>query len=248
MENERQSLFEKMMEKDRRSLFELINAKLDFEDLRVLCFHLGVDFDSLSGESKATKVVELIAYMDRQGRHSELAEAVQKVTSGAYTRIGPASGANILNIELASLRQQLVELQEAVTGEQLEHRLEEMLKTANRAVGRSQELTARVRLPRLEDMDVHLVPSHSLERLEEYRSDENVAYLLIGAFGGAVLGILANWATSEQFTITRFSIVLMLLLTVPTIACCFWARRLHQRAALVKEQMLHPSILPTESD
>lgn len=86
-------------------------------------------------------------------------------------------------------------------------------------------------------MEVRLVASHSLERLEEYRSDENKYYLLIGLFGGAVLGILSNWFTNEQFTITRFSTVFMLLLAILTVACIFMALRISKRAEGLKSKI-----------
>jgi len=71
-------------------------------------------------------------------------------------------------------------------------------------------------------------------------------FLLIGAFAGAVLGILSNWATNENFTITRFSIVLMIFMLVLTTACLFWVRIIRRRADALKKQMLSRKNVLTE--
>jgi hypothetical protein len=82
-----------------------------------------------------------------------------------------------------------------------------------------------------------------LERLEEYRADENKAFLLIGLFGGACLGIFSNWATNENFTITRASLVLLGILAMLTVFCAFWAFQINKRAKSVRERMLDYTIL-----
>ena len=113
-----------------------------------------------------------------------------------------------------------------------------MVTTATRAIGRSEELTARILLPPREMTDVQLLPSDALDRLEEYRSDENIAYLLIGAFSGAILGILSNWATNDTFVITRVSLVLLGFFAVLCGMSIFWAWRLRGRIASIKQKTL----------
>lgn len=54
-------------------LRQLLTAHFDEEELRTLCFDLGVDLDDLKGEGKAGKARELVAYLERRGRISELA-------------------------------------------------------------------------------------------------------------------------------------------------------------------------------
>jgi hypothetical protein len=49
-----------------RRLCQIIIERLNLEDLRTLCFDLGVDFDSLRGEGKAAKVRELMLYLERR--------------------------------------------------------------------------------------------------------------------------------------------------------------------------------------
>ena len=50
----------------------------DLEELRTLCFDIGVDFDELKGESKGGKARELVAYWQHQGDLPLLAEAIRR--------------------------------------------------------------------------------------------------------------------------------------------------------------------------
>ena len=63
---------------------------------------------------------------------------------------------------------------------QLNDRLDDITTSIQKASERGQELKAKILLPPSELMNVQLVPSHSLERLEEYRSDEKKTYVLLG--------------------------------------------------------------------
>ncbi|NIV98293.1 hypothetical protein GWN26_03735 [Candidatus Saccharibacteria bacterium] len=42
------------------------------EELRSLCFDLGIDYEELGGRSKSVKVLELIGFMQRRARLDEL--------------------------------------------------------------------------------------------------------------------------------------------------------------------------------
>lgn len=53
---------------NKTELRKRIEEYLNKEDLKTLCVDLGVDYDNLSGEEKASKVRELIELMQRQGR------------------------------------------------------------------------------------------------------------------------------------------------------------------------------------
>ena len=55
-------------------LHQILNAHFDEEELRTLCFNLNVDFDSLPVKGKANKARELVTYLERLGRISELVE------------------------------------------------------------------------------------------------------------------------------------------------------------------------------
>jgi hypothetical protein len=52
---------------------------LDLEELRTLCFYLGVDFDNLRGEGKAGKTRELIIYCQSHDLFNQLVENVRKM-------------------------------------------------------------------------------------------------------------------------------------------------------------------------
>lgn len=233
------------MDADLGKLREILQAHYSYSELLQLSFDLGIDFDALGGEDKSSKARELIIFAERRGLLDLLVKEIRRTRPGLNLSLAsnrrttdPASDIEALSIELASLRQQLNEIQrDPFSPEQVEERVNEMLRTANRAIGRSEELTARVLLPPSELTDVQLLPSGMLDRLEEYRSDENVMYLLIGGFTGAVLGILSNWATSDPFVITKFSIVLLILFLILTVVSIFWTWRIKQRVARIKERI-----------
>lgn len=58
-------------------LLQFIIDKFDREEMRTLCWELGVDYDNLRGEGKAGKARELVAYMQRYDRLPELAAKVR---------------------------------------------------------------------------------------------------------------------------------------------------------------------------
>jgi hypothetical protein len=59
-------------------LRNLIDDGFDLDELRILCFDLGVDYDNLGGEGKTAKACELVSYMKRRGRLDELEAAVHR--------------------------------------------------------------------------------------------------------------------------------------------------------------------------
>jgi hypothetical protein len=65
---------EKRVTRQRQSrvLSRTLDERFNIEELQSLCFHLGVDFDNLLGQSKERKAEELIAYLERRDRVSEL--------------------------------------------------------------------------------------------------------------------------------------------------------------------------------
>lgn len=60
-------------------LREILTLRFDAEELHSLCFDLGVDYDNLRGEGKAAKARELVAYMNRRNRLSDLVEVSQRL-------------------------------------------------------------------------------------------------------------------------------------------------------------------------
>lgn len=53
-------------------LRRLVASHFDLEELRTLCFDLGINYDDLRGEGNANKARELVAYFERRGRIPEL--------------------------------------------------------------------------------------------------------------------------------------------------------------------------------
>lgn len=147
-----------------------------------------------------------------------------------------------LDDKLGALKEQVAELHGAVAGgrklSQEVERLEGLLATIEKAgeIGRS--LSADVVLPPAEELRVKLVPSDSLDRLEEYRADESKAYLLLGAFMGAALGILSNWVTQEAFKITKVSGTLMFVFGCLALLTAAWAHQIGRRARLLRSRLL----------
>ena len=68
---------------DRSALRHNITTYFNASELRNLCFDLNVDYDNLQGEGKGDKARELVAYMERHERISELVEACK----GLYPKV-----------------------------------------------------------------------------------------------------------------------------------------------------------------
>lgn len=60
--------------KDLRKLHKLLTQYFNTNELMDLCFTLNVDFDSLPGASKESRVRELLQYLSRRGRIGELVQ------------------------------------------------------------------------------------------------------------------------------------------------------------------------------
>lgn len=58
-------------------LRDTLLALFNESELRDLCFQLGVDYDTLSGQSKPDKTRELLLYLSRHGRLNELIKVGQ---------------------------------------------------------------------------------------------------------------------------------------------------------------------------
>ena len=55
-------------------LKEILATRFNLDELRTLCFHLGVDFENFPIEGKSGKVEELVQFMERRHRIPELVE------------------------------------------------------------------------------------------------------------------------------------------------------------------------------
>jgi predicted transcriptional regulator len=58
-------------------LLPILSARFDLEELRTLCFELGVDFDDLRGEGKSAKARELILRMQRRQQVEKLIKKIR---------------------------------------------------------------------------------------------------------------------------------------------------------------------------
>ncbi len=66
-------------------LYQDLSARFSLEEVRSICFALGVDYDDLPGEGKAAKARELVAYLERRGRTAELAAEMARLRPSAVT-------------------------------------------------------------------------------------------------------------------------------------------------------------------
>lgn len=67
-------------------LLQFIIDRFNKEELRTLCWELGVDYDDLRGEGKTAKALELVTYMQRRNRLHELAAKVRALRSTGASR------------------------------------------------------------------------------------------------------------------------------------------------------------------
>ena len=52
------------------------------DELRTLCFEMGIDYDSLPGQGKSAKARDLVEYCDRRGRVDELLDRCHRERPG----------------------------------------------------------------------------------------------------------------------------------------------------------------------
>jgi ActR/RegA family two-component response regulator len=69
---------------DKGKLRQILTDYFNESELRNLCFDLSVDYDGLPGDSKDDKARELISYMERHGRLSELNEKCRELRPHAF--------------------------------------------------------------------------------------------------------------------------------------------------------------------
>jgi len=75
-----------MMELDRRELHNALDKYFNEEELRTLCFELGVDYADLPGIGQSAKARELITYAERHSGITELIERIVELRPNAYWR------------------------------------------------------------------------------------------------------------------------------------------------------------------
>lgn len=60
-------------------LLPILSTRFDLEELKLLCFRLGVDFDDLRGERKATKAMYLILHMEGRKQFDRLVRTIREI-------------------------------------------------------------------------------------------------------------------------------------------------------------------------
>lgn len=150
-----------------------------------------------------------------------------------------------LEANLEALKTQFEELHEEAVSEKdfakLARRLDEISEAVEKAEKISHRLSADVILPPPEELRVRLVPSDSLERLEEYRSDKSAYSLFTGIFLGAALGILSNWVTNKDSDITRISIICVIFFCMNSVIVGFRSYQISRRAKTMRNRILYSS-------
>jgi hypothetical protein len=98
-------------------------------------------------------------------------------------------------------------------------------------------MSAPIRIPSRESLAIGLVPSDLIYRLEEYRADQRRWEAIAWSLGGAVLGIVINWVTNDPITVSRASIILLIVLFVLAILVGLIARDFKLRADRIRDKI-----------
>ncbi len=85
---------------ERVHLREQLDSLFSQDDIRVLCFDLGIDFDNLSGGTKQIKVQSLIVYCEQRGRIDDL---IQRAATINPNMVRPALQQNRDRLTTAQL-------------------------------------------------------------------------------------------------------------------------------------------------
>lgn len=67
---------------DKKRLLDAILRQFNNDELKLLCFDLGLDYENLGGDTKAIKCLELILYAERRGKLENLLVICEKVRPG----------------------------------------------------------------------------------------------------------------------------------------------------------------------
>ena len=146
-----------------------------------------------------------------------------------------------LNRDLENLHEQIKQLQSDVAGktelDEINQRIDIIAKSIQSATEQGHEIKANVLLPPSEYLNIQLVPSHTLDRLEEYRIDEKQIFVLFGSFLGCILGILSSWATQKSFIMNRTSWVLLIMCIIVASLSAYYAYVISKRVEKVKSKL-----------
>lgn len=77
------------------ALRQLMHVSFSLDEIKALSFDLGVDFDSLSGDDKSSKIIELIQHCGRTGSVAALVDHCRKLRpSAGWDSLGVAAAEN----------------------------------------------------------------------------------------------------------------------------------------------------------
>lgn len=119
---------------------------------------------------------------------------------------------------------------------------EDLLSLSSHRTELAPVLTAPVQIPARELLSVKLVPLETVERLEEYRSDENVALTFLGTALGGVLGFLVNVVTNGT-ELSRGSWAFLGLLLLVVVFLLYNVVRSRRRASRLKRRMAQYTVV-----
>lgn len=175
------------------------------------------------------------------------------ISSGLLFGTSQSNSIKTLATDVKTLQHEIKALATAVkrndTHEQLVDRVQQLEESAtNKFAQLDQTLKADVLLPSDEVMKVKLVPLHYMERLDEYRSDENWAFSLGGIFLGALLGIITNGFFTLEDTLSSPTFMLLLLFSILTGMAYLWGMRIRKRVQRVHDRMALPIANASENE
>ncbi len=70
---------ENLMIDRKQNLHKALTSHLNEDEFRDICFQINIDFDDLGGVGKSSKIRELILFLERRNRLSDLVEAVSSI-------------------------------------------------------------------------------------------------------------------------------------------------------------------------
>lgn len=127
-------------------------------------------------------------------------------------------------VEVAEIRRELIREFQA-----LQKKITQMYIT-------SRDITAPVMFPSLADVQVRFISVISLERLNEYRSEETKWFTVSGSFIGAIFGVIINLIVGGQMQSTGWILILVFLMIAA--AAAWSAYQYRQRAEQLSNQLL----------
>ena len=105
--------------------------------------------------------------------------------------------------DINNLSQKITELDKKQGDTFIDEKISDIKNLVAQISHSGQELTAPIKLPAPEDIEVKLVSADSLDRLDEYQNDLNVYLTLCGVFLGGFLGLLGNIFIASQPVINK---------------------------------------------